>query len=158
MGECHLPAACFCFCLRCFADRPLRLPIVSCRAREQLLADKCPVTCENFKKLCTGEAGKIGSGASEINLTYKMNPFHNISKGFAMQAGNIVGNGSDARGGYSSFGAFYRLFRRMGFAARFENHRFDGSACQFRADSVLAFVCVTFFPWVLDVSRASVPR
>ena len=71
----------------------------------KLYNDVCPKTCENFKKLCTGELGNkfvTGQTASK-NLHFKGSPFHRIIKGFMAQGGDFTnGNGT---GGLSIYGS-----------------------------------------------------
>lgn len=49
----------------------------------ELFDEVAPKTCENFIKLCTGEAG-IGRTTSK-NLHYKGSTFHRVVKGFMIQ-------------------------------------------------------------------------
>jgi len=71
----------------------------------QLLTDKCPKTCDNFKKLCTGECEPVNANGELISLHYKSNAFHHILPGHAAQAGDIVSG--DGRGGYSTYGPVF---------------------------------------------------
>ena len=67
---------------------------------EFTLFDKVvPKTTENFKKLCTGEAGVNSKG---IPLCYKGSKFHRVIPSFMLQGGDFThGNG---RGGESIYG------------------------------------------------------
>lgn len=65
----------------------------------KLFCDVCPKTCENFRQLCTGEAGI--SKKTEIPLCYKSSVFHRVVKSFIIQGGDIE-NG-DGRGGDSIY-------------------------------------------------------
>ena len=66
----------------------------------ELFAREVPKTCENFRALCTGEAGN--GKASGRPLHFQGVRFHRVIRGFMVQGGDIVsGNG---RGGESIFG------------------------------------------------------
>ncbi len=53
----------------------------------ELFADAAPRTAENFRQLCTGEAG-VG-GATGLPLHFKGAPFHRVIKGFMLQGGDF---------------------------------------------------------------------
>eukprot|EP00976_Prorocentrum_cordatum_P043950 889179-Prorocentrum_minimum.AAC.2 len=53
------------------------------RVLGKIVMDKCPRTVENFRKLCTGEAG-IGV-TTKKPLHYKGCPFHRVIQGFMLQ-------------------------------------------------------------------------
>jgi cyclophilin family peptidyl-prolyl cis-trans isomerase len=65
----------------------------------ELFASVVPKTAENFRALCTGEAG---TGKSGKKLHYKDCVFHRVIPGFMLQGGDFTeGNG---RGGESIYG------------------------------------------------------
>ncbi len=66
------------------------------------LFDDCPITCENFKCLCTGE---MGTGVSGKELWYKGCKFHRIIPEFMIQAGDITMG--DGTGGESIYGYWF---------------------------------------------------
>ena len=55
---------------------------------QELYADKVPRTAENFRKLCTGEAG-MGKTTGKP-LHYKGCPFHRVIAGFMLQANKLT--------------------------------------------------------------------
>ena len=52
------------------------------RIEMTLDSDVCPKTCENFRALCTGEAGETDAG---IPKHYKGCSFHRVIKDFMIQ-------------------------------------------------------------------------
>ena len=61
----------------------------------ELFESTCPVTCENFKCLLTGEKGK--STISQIPLHYKGSKVHRVFSDYILQAGDFTRG--DGRGG-----------------------------------------------------------
>lgn len=69
----------------------------------ELFSDICPITCENFRTLSTGEKGR-GLGTGKL-LHYKNCAFHRVVKNFMIQAGDFTaGNGT---GGESIYGGTF---------------------------------------------------
>ncbi|XP_031556497.1 peptidyl-prolyl cis-trans isomerase G-like [Actinia tenebrosa] len=69
----------------------------------ELFADVCPKTCENFRSLCTGDAG-VGKVTGK-HLHFKGCPFHRVVKDFMIQGGDFTsGNGT---GGESIYGGTF---------------------------------------------------
>ncbi|KAI5619931.1 peptidyl-prolyl cis-trans isomerase-like 6, partial [Silurus asotus] len=58
-----------------------------CFSRSQLFSDLCPKTCENFKALCTGEAG---NSQSQVMLCYKNTLFSRVVPNVWVQGGEIA--------------------------------------------------------------------
>mmetsp|Transcript_5009 Transcript_5009/g.7428 ORF Transcript_5009/g.7428 Transcript_5009/m.7428 type:complete len:190 (+) Transcript_5009:29-598(+) len=65
----------------------------------ELHNDLEPKTAENFRQLCTGEAGTTSNGTP---LHYKGAPFHRILKGFMAQGGDFTNR--NGTGGESIYG------------------------------------------------------
>lgn len=68
-----------------------------------LFNDVVPITCENFRALCTGETGL---GYWMRPRWYKNTPFHRIVPGFMAQGGDF--NFHDGKMGESIYGKYFR--------------------------------------------------
>ena len=66
----------------------------------QLFQKHTPKTCDNFRQLCTGEAGPMDSHFNKI-LHYKNSSFHRIIPNFMMQGGDFTNH--DGTGGTSIY-------------------------------------------------------
>merc|ERR1711907_308147 len=67
----------------------------------ELYSDITPKTSENFRQLCTGEAGTAKS--ANVPLHYKDSIFHRVIPGFVAQGGDFTRG--DGRGGESIYGS-----------------------------------------------------
>ena len=70
------------------------------RIEIELFYDQCPLTCENFKALCTGEQGI--SQKTGKPMCYKGSVIHKVIEGFMIQGGDFVSG--DGRGCESIYG------------------------------------------------------
>jgi cyclophilin family peptidyl-prolyl cis-trans isomerase len=62
------------------------------RIKVQLFADVCPLACENFRALCTGE---LGVGRAGKPRCYRNSVFHRVVPNFVIQSGDYTkGNGT----------------------------------------------------------------
>jgi len=68
-----------------------------------LFDNTVPKTAENFRKLCTGEAGVNSKG---VPLCYKGSKFHRVIPSFMLQGGDFTLG--DGRGGESIYGARFQ--------------------------------------------------
>lgn len=66
----------------------------------ELFKNVVPRTCENFRQLCTGEAGR--SKVSGRNLAFTGSTFHRVIKGFMAQGGDFTKH--NGTGGESIYG------------------------------------------------------
>ncbi|XP_035216864.1 peptidyl-prolyl cis-trans isomerase G-like [Stegodyphus dumicola] len=83
---------------RCFLDIEIN-SVKAGRIVVELYSDICPITCENFRALCTGEKG-LGKTTNKP-LHYKGSPFHRVVKNFVIQGGDFVaGNGTSGESIY----------------------------------------------------------
>ncbi|CAI2348002.1 unnamed protein product [Caenorhabditis sp. 36 PRJEB53466] len=73
------------------------------RIEIKLFTTEAPKTCENFRALCTGEAGMASN--NKARLHYKGNEMHRIVRKFMIQGGDITEG--DGRGGYSIYGRYF---------------------------------------------------
>ena len=64
----------------------------------ELYTMDCPVTCENFRVLCTGERQRNHFHDSKVPLHYKGNCFHRVIKGFMMQGGRFLNDKEESIG------------------------------------------------------------
>lgn len=87
---------------RCFMDVAVDNILLG-RIVFELFDDFCPLTCENFRALCTGEKG-LGKTTGKP-LHYQGVIFHRVVKSFMVQCGDFsTGNGT---GGESIFGGTF---------------------------------------------------
>lgn len=73
------------------------------RMEFELFWDTTPLTCENFKCLCTGEKGMGKSGKI---MSYKGSYFHRVIPGFMAQGGDFTLG--DGQGGESIYGESFK--------------------------------------------------
>ena len=73
-----------------------------------LFTDKCPITADNFLKLCTGELGStfLDGKPAPAKLHFKGSGFHRVITDFMAQGGDFTnGNGT---GGLSIYGSKFK--------------------------------------------------
>ncbi|CBH14487.1 peptidyl-prolyl cis-trans isomerase (cyclophilin-40), putative [Trypanosoma equiperdum] len=95
----------FCWLQVTIGGKPLREKIVL-----ELFDDVTPLTCANFRALCTGNEGKVVEG-TDTPMTYKGSTFHRIIGGFMIQGGDFTKH--NGTGGVSIYGE------------RFDDENFD---------------------------------
>lgn len=94
--------------IRCFLDIEIADISVG-RIVLELFNDVCPITCENFRALCTGDKG-IGK-TTKKPLHYKGTVFHRVVQDFMIQGGDFsAGNGT---GGESIYGGTFDGMRYL---------------------------------------------
>nr|CAD7577017.1 unnamed protein product [Timema californicum] len=131
---------------RCFFDIEVGgLPMG--RVVFELFSDVCPITCENFRALCTGEKG-VGKVTGKP-LHYKGIIFHRVVKDFMVQGGDFsVGNGT---GGESIYGGTFadenfEMKHESSFLLSMANRGKDTNGSQFfivsrNSPAVMLFCC-----------------
>lgn len=91
---------------RCYFDVAIGNMPVCGRIQFELFNDLVPKTAENFRQLCTGEAG-IGKNTQKP-LYYKDIIFHRVVKSFMIQSGDFCkSNGTPFNGGESIYGGTF---------------------------------------------------
>lgn len=70
----------------------------------ELFDQLCPMTCQNFKGLCTGQYGQTPSGT---DLYYKGTSFFRVIPNFIIQGGDISRQG-DGTGGQSIWSRYFK--------------------------------------------------
>ncbi|CUS08161.1 unnamed protein product [Tuber aestivum] len=80
----------------------------------ELYNDQVPITCKNFRVLCTGMAGRVTRPCGTIDkLHYRGTRVHSIIKEFIIQAGDITKG--DGTGGASIYANGTETFDSQGF-------------------------------------------
>lgn len=91
------PAGPTCFLdIRCEAQNPE--DSFSGRITIRLFQDQCPLACNNFRALCTGETGV---GRSQKRRCYRQSKFHRVVPNFCIQGGDYTKH--DGTGGESIY-------------------------------------------------------
>lgn len=96
----------------------------------ELRQDVVPLTTENFRKLCTGEALDPLSGTS---MYYKNCSFHRVISGFCSQSGDFTKG--DGTGGHSIYGPTFKdenfVLKHELYALAMANSKKDTNSSQF---------------------------
>lgn len=107
-----------------------------------LFSDITPITCANFKALCTGERGVSGDGRNKLH--FKGSYFHRIIPNFMIQGGDFTNyNGT---GGLSIYG---RTFQDENFKIKHDRKGIVSMANRGpHTNSSQFFICTVPCPWL----------